>query len=87
MKSRKTIYSQITTIEQLRAERNSLQWHIKGVEDRFRDSISSGFSAGKLWQPEGTGFLSWLPLIIPVAITAFTLVRHLNRSVQKIRNR
>ncbi|MBP6868253.1 MAG: hypothetical protein KBC07_04585 [Bacteroidales bacterium] len=86
MKSRKTIYSQITTIEQLRAERNSLQWHIKGVEDRFRDSIPYGFSAGKFLQPEGSGVLSWLPLIIPVAITAFTLVRHLNRSVQRIRN-
>ena len=86
MKSRKTIYSQITTIEQLRAERNSLEWHIKGVEDRIRDSIPSGFANGKFFPSEGSGFLSWLPLLIPVTITAFTLARHLNRCVQKIRN-
>ena len=86
MRSRKTIYSHITTIEQLRAERNSLQWHIKGLEYRFRDSIPAGFSTGKFFQPEGNAVLSWLPLVIPMAITAFTLVRHLNRSVQKIRN-
>ena len=44
MRSRKTIYSQISTIEQLRAERNSLEWHIKGIEDRFMDHMPSGFA-------------------------------------------
>ncbi|MEJ1730299.1 hypothetical protein SMA90_28635, partial [Escherichia coli] len=72
MRSRKTIYSQITTIEQLRAERNSLEWHIKGLEDRIRDSIPAGLANGKFFPSEGSGFLSWLPVVIPVAITAFT---------------
>ncbi|HPV87828.1 MAG TPA: hypothetical protein PKU85_01260 [Bacteroidales bacterium] len=87
MKSRKTIYSRITTIEQLRAERNSLEWHIKGLENRIKDSIPARLTDGKFVPSEGSGFLSWLPVLIPVAITAFTLVRHLNRCVQKIRNR
>jgi hypothetical protein len=86
MRSRKTIYSQISTIEQLRAERNSLEWHIKGIEDRAKDTISGSFANGKLFPEEGSGLLSWLPLVIPVAITTFTLVKHLNRCVQKIRN-
>lgn len=72
MRSRKTIYSQITTIEQLRAERNSLEWHIKGLEDRIRDSIPAGLANGKFFPFGGrSGFLSWLPVVIPVAITAF----------------
>lgn len=84
MRSRKTIYSQISTIEQLRAERNSLEWHIKGIEDRFMEHMPSGFAKGTFSESGGT--LSWLTLVIPAAITAYTLVRHLNRIVQKIRN-
>ncbi|HKM31009.1 MAG: hypothetical protein GX281_04910 [Bacteroidales bacterium] len=76
MRSRRFIYSQIRTIDQLRAERNSLDWHIKGLEDRVKNNVPGTLSKGK-----------WISLILPVAITAFTLVRQVNRCVRKIRDK
>jgi hypothetical protein len=76
MKSRRLIYSRIRTIDQLRAERNSLERHIRSIEDRFKNNISLSPAKG-----------SWLAVLLPVAVTTFTLVRHVNRCVQKIREK
>ena len=84
MSSIRAIYSKISTIEQLRAERNSLSWHIKGIEKRMKDSICEGGSLISF--PKDGNVSRLLPVIIPTAIIAFSLVRQINRFVRKIRN-
>ncbi|NLA16107.1 MAG: hypothetical protein GX877_06190 [Bacteroidales bacterium] len=76
MRSRKFIYSQIRSLTQLRAERNSLEWHIKGLENKMKNEIPGQLSKG-----------TWFSLILPVAITSFTLVRQVSRCVQKLREK
>ncbi|MDY0174874.1 MAG: hypothetical protein RBR62_06760 [Bacteroidales bacterium] len=76
MKSRRFIYSRIRTVKQLRTERESLEWHIKGIENRFKSNIPISPSKG-----------SRLAIFLPVAITTFTLVRQINRCVQRIREK
>lgn len=86
MKSRNHLYAQIRTLEQLKAERHALEWHTKGVEKRMKESIPQ--SLGGALDDSGFAITNVLPVLIPVAITVFTLIHRIRRSSSPVtRNR
>ncbi len=88
MKSRKSFYANIRNIEQLRTEREALNWHTKGLEQQFNDSLSG---ANSFWGKDNLncrpGFSGWITLAVPVLLATFTLVRQINRCAGRDRRR
>lgn len=75
MKSRKAIYSKINSIEQLRAERNSLNWHIKGMEQQMAEELNPSNLLARVGVPKGgSGFAAWLPFVVPAVVGSITLL-------------